>query len=87
MRSFETPACGAFMLAERTEEHQEFFQEDRESVFFDSIDELVDKVRYYIKHEPQRIQIARAGYERVTLGHHTYRDRLMDILTHVQNLQ
>jgi spore maturation protein CgeB len=80
MRSFETPACGAFMLAERTEEHLSFFVEGEEMACFGSNDELVDKIRYYLSHEADRQRIAQAGYEKVTSGKHTYRDRLQEIL-------
>jgi hypothetical protein len=31
MRTFEAPASGAFVLAERSEEQLEFFEEDREA--------------------------------------------------------
>jgi glycosyltransferase involved in cell wall biosynthesis len=84
MRTFEIPACGAFMLAERTEEHLEFFEEDKEAVYFSSIDELVDKLRYYLHHDNKRVQIAERGYKRVTLNKHTYKDRLQQILNLLQ---
>ncbi len=34
MRSFETPACGAFMLAERTADHSELFEDEKHVAFF-----------------------------------------------------
>ena len=80
MRTFEIPACGAFMLAERTDEHLELFKEDQHAAFFGSPEELLEKVRYYLVHEQVRQNIATAGHERVTTGAHTYRDRLMEIL-------
>jgi spore maturation protein CgeB len=80
MRTFEVPACGAFMLAERTEEHLELFEEDEEAVCFGSIEELVDKVRYYLSHEDERRRIAKAGHRRVVEGQHTYGNRLKRIL-------
>jgi hypothetical protein len=64
-RSVEIPACGGFMLAQRTATHQELFQEDVEAVFFDGDEEMIDKVRFYLRHEEARQRIARAGYEKV----------------------
>ncbi|HLW46986.1 MAG TPA: glycosyltransferase [bacterium] len=80
MRTFEIPACGAFMLAERTEEHLALFREDEEAAFFASSDELVSKIRYYLAHEEARRRIAQAGYRRVTQGRNRYRDRLAEIV-------
>jgi spore maturation protein CgeB len=80
MRTFEIPACGAFMLAERTEEHLELFAEDKEAVYFDSQDELVDKTRYYLAHETERRRIAEAGRRKVLDGPHTYQHRLLEII-------
>jgi glycosyltransferase involved in cell wall biosynthesis len=80
MRSFELPACGAFMLAERTEEHQEFFREGEEVGYFNSPAELVEKVRYYLEHDGERQRMAEAAYRRVTTGGHTYAHRLQQIL-------
>lgn len=86
MRTFEIPACGAFMLAERTDEHLELFEENREAAYFGSVEELLDKVRYYLSHEDERQRIAKAGYRRVTAGRHTYLDRLKEILDQVKSL-
>ncbi len=86
MRSFEIPACGGLMITERTDEHCEWFEDGKDVVFFDSDDELCDKVRYYVKHDAERRRIARAGYEKITLGKHTYRDRIKTILHLAQEL-
>ena len=83
MRTFEIPACGSFMLAERTGEHAEMFAEDREAVYFSDKEELRDKAIYYLKHEPARQRIARAGFERVVSGRNTYRDRLASLLDQI----
>lgn len=82
-RSFEIPACGAFMLAERSDEHALLYREGQEIVCFEGVDELVEKVQYYLEHEQERMTISQAGYNRVVADHHTYADRLTEILNHV----
>ena len=76
MRTFEVPACGSFMLAERSEEQLAMFVEDQEAVFFSGAEELWEKARYYLAHDDLRRRIAHAGFHRVTTGRNTYRDRL-----------
>ena len=79
-RSFEIPACGGFMLAERTDEHCSFFEEDKEAVYFSSMDELVDKLLFYISNELARRKIAEAGYLRCTTSGYQYSDRARHVL-------
>ena len=83
-RTFEIPACGSMMIADRTAEHCEFFEEGKEAEFFSSQDELVEKVDFYLRHETQRAQIALNGYERCVQSGYSYRDLVEKVLTQLQ---
>lgn len=79
-RTMEIPACGAFMLAERTREHLRLFEEGEEAEFFDSKKELLKKVRYYLEHDEERERIAKAGRKRCVESGYSHHDRLKYIL-------
>jgi hypothetical protein len=75
-RTFEIPACGSLLLADRTDEHGEFFDEGKEAEFFGCSEELVDKVKFYSRNEFARRQISEAGYRRSTEGKYAYVHRI-----------
>jgi spore maturation protein CgeB len=79
-RSVEIPACGAFMLAERTDEHRSLFEEGKEAEYFDSDEELLDKARYYLGHEDERKRIAAAGRDRCIRSGYSNEARLSNML-------
>lgn len=82
-RSIEIPACGGFMLAERTDEHLALFEDRKEAVYFSSDSDLLEKTKYYLNNENARNLIAKAGRERCMASGYSFHDRLSWMLNQV----
>jgi spore maturation protein CgeB len=82
-RSIEIPACGGFMIAERTNEHRELFKEDEEAVFFNSKNELLQKIKHYLLNHNERVMIAKCGLARCLNSNYSYQKQLSDIFSTV----
>lgn len=80
-RSFQIPACGGFLLAERTPEHVDLYEEGQEAEFYDSLDELEEKVYCLLRRNEERTRMASAAHHKVTTSGHTFKHRLEQILS------
>jgi spore maturation protein CgeB len=78
-RSVEIPACGGFLLAERTAEHDELFEDNVEAVFFDDDQDLLRLVRHYLLEDKQRDLIRMRGLKRCRDSNYSY-DKMVDII-------
>ncbi|MEX2450264.1 MAG: glycosyltransferase [Rhodospirillales bacterium] len=63
-RSVEIPACGGFMLHERSAEVERLFAPDREAAYFGNDDELVAQCRFWLENEQKRAEVAQAAGRR-----------------------
>jgi spore maturation protein CgeB len=79
-RTFEIPASGSFLLAERTPEHEQYFEEGREAEFFSTEAELVEKLRKYLSDSAARARIAAAGRLRCTRSGYSYEASMKGLL-------
>ena len=80
MKSFEIPGLGGFMLANRTEDHQHFFQEGEEIACFGNINELRDQIVRYKSCEKKRKEMAKRAQSKV-IEYHTYTKRAEQVLS------
>jgi spore maturation protein CgeB len=80
-RTFVVPACGAFVLHERTEELLDYFKDDEHLGCFGDADELVQKIDYYLERPGVRQRIAQQGRELVW-REHSWDRRIRVIIEH-----
>lgn len=84
MRVFEALSTGSFLLTQDVPDMGLVFKDGVHLVTFKTIDEAVDKARYYIEHDAEREKIAEAGYKEF-IGKHTYEHRLKNVLSLVKD--
>lgn len=82
-RTFEIPACGTFMLAERSHVHLEHFREGEEVAYFTSREEMLMKVRYYLDHPEERLRLANAALRRSQTDGYDHQSRLRYVLDRI----
>lgn len=81
MRVFDILACKGFVLAAHSDALGELFAIGTEIESWRTIDELEEKVSWYLKNPARAAAIAEQGYRRV-IKDHTIRNRLRKILSH-----
>jgi hypothetical protein len=79
MRGPESLACKKLLLTEDVPDLHRHFEDGKHLVTFKTIDEAVEKARYYLAHDDERNAIAESGYKEF-LDKHTYMCRAKEIL-------
>jgi spore maturation protein CgeB len=75
VRTFEICGAGGFQIVTWRRGIDALFVDGRELVTYRDVPELMDKLEYYLAHDDEREDIARAGYLRAS-AQHTYAHRL-----------
>jgi len=73
-RTFAALGLGAFYLTFPTNGIETLFRPGEEIVTFNTPDQMIERIRYYLDHEAERTAIAAAAQQKV-LAHHTYQQR------------
>ena len=83
MRTFEAAGCRAFQLVEHKKEIGSLFEIGQEIEVYHGIEDLKEKIRYYLDRPKEREEIALRGQKRA-YANHTYRQRFAELLEIVQ---
>lgn len=79
LRIWDIMGCGGFLLTNYQAEIPDYFEIGRDLETYESMEELEEKVHYYLSHDEERVEIAINGYEKVA-KYHTYEIRLTQML-------
>lgn len=69
LRAMDIMGAGGFLLSNYQEDFFDYFEADKDFVFYSSVEELIDKVDYYLRHDEERKAIALNGYTKVSTEH------------------
>lgn len=86
-RCFEIPACGIMMLSPRTKELEQLYKENEEVIFYNSNEDLLKQVKYYIINEKEREGIAAAGKKRCIEGGNDEISRAQQIINIIKTVK
>ena len=81
-RTFEVPGSGGFLLTDHVPYLEDYLTPSREIGVFESTDDLVRQVGWWLDHEDERAEAAEAGYRRVR-AEHTYDHRFTEIFKRI----
>ena len=84
MRIFDIMGAGGFVLTDYREDMLQFFVPGEDFVYYESREDLLEKIDYYLAHDDERRQIAASGHEKIAQAH-TFDHRVREILDVVLN--
>ena len=79
LRCFDIMGSGGFLLSNFQSGFLDMFVPGEDFVFYESKEDLLQKIGYYLAHEQERQAIAGNGYKKVARAH-TYRHRVREML-------
>lgn len=79
LRAFDIMGCGGFLISNFQEDFLDYFVPDEDFVYYESYEDLISKIDYYLEHDDEREAIAQNGYQKVK-ENHTYEKRVQEIL-------
>lgn len=69
LRAFDIMGAGGFLLTNYQQEFGEYFVPGEDLVIYESYNDLLEKVEYYLSHEKERSEIALNGYNKAHKEH------------------
>lgn len=80
LRAIEIMGAGGFLLSNFQSDFLIHFEANQDFVYYESIEDAIEKAGYYLTHESEREQIARNGWNKIK-KYHTYETRIAEMLS------
>jgi hypothetical protein len=82
-RTFETTGCKTLLVTNYTEGLELLFNINQDIVVYETKDDLIDKIKFYLENETERNLISNNGYLK-SKNNHTYEKRISDFIKELQ---
>ncbi|RKX93227.1 MAG: hypothetical protein DRP84_08790 [Spirochaetes bacterium] len=82
LRLFDISACHAFLITQYVEEISSAFKIGSEIEIFHNVEELKEKIKFYLSHEDKRELIAENSYRKIYQAH-TWKQRMQEMLSYL----
>lgn len=82
LRAFEILGAGGFLLTNYQRDFEDCYVSGEDYVSFDSKEDMLYKIEYYLSHEKERAEIATNGFRR-TMKDHTFENRIKEMINKV----
>ena len=79
LRAFDILGSGGFLLSNFQADYLDDFVPGEDFVYYESKEDLLDKIDYYLTHEEERMAVALSGHDKVA-ANHTFRHRVREML-------
>jgi spore maturation protein CgeB len=86
LRDFEAPLSGALYITSRNPDLVDLFIEGEEMEYYESEEELINKLKLYTNNEYKRLEVAKKGQKKV-ISKHTWDIRLADVFSKIGIIQ
>ncbi len=83
LRAFDIMGAGGFLLSNFQADFEGLFVPGEDYVYYDTREDFVKKIDYYLKHEDERAAIAKSGHDKAA-ARHTFRHRVREMLDFVR---
>lgn len=79
LRAMDIMGCSGFLLSNYQADFLDYFEPGTDFVYYESEEDCLEKIEYYLSHDRERAEIAENAFQKVN-RFHTYSSRVNDII-------